>query len=128
MYAAAAPGRGDPDPAAPGALRHRGYDQALELARPLARALSLPLLDNALQRVRATRAQSELDARARRRNLRGAFAVDGPAVLRARLVLPRHVVLVDDVITTGATLHAAASALLRAGVQRVDAWVCARVP
>ena len=109
-------------------LRHRGYDQALELARPLARALSLPLLDNALLRVRATRAQSELDAATRRRNLRNAFAVDVPAVLRARQVLPRHVVLVDDVMTTGATLHAAATALLRVGVQRVDAWVCARVP
>ena len=109
-------------------LRHRGYDQALELARPLARALSLPLLDNALQRVRPTRAQSELGAGARRRNLRNAFAFDGNAVLRARQVLPRHVVLVDDVMTTGATLHAAATALLRAGVQRVDAWVCARVP
>jgi len=121
-------------------LRHRGYDQALELARPLARALSLPLLDNVLQRVRATSAQSELDAGARRRNLRNAFAVDGVAlrhvlpghVLLGHVlpgpVLPRHVVLVDDVMTTGATLHAAAAALLRAGVQRVDAWVCARVP
>ena len=105
-------------------LRHRGYDQALELARPLARALSLPLLDTALLRVRATSAQSELDANARRRNLRHAFAV---AAAPAH-ALPRHVVLVDDVMTTGATLHAAAKALLRAGVQRVDAWVCARVP
>jgi predicted amidophosphoribosyltransferase len=42
--------------------------------------------------------------------------------------LPAHVVLIDDVMTTGATLHAAADALLRAGVARVDAWVCARVP
>lgn len=103
-------------------LRQRGYDQALELARPLARALQLPLLAGALVRQRATRAQSELDAAARRRNLRGAFAVpDGGA-------LPAHVVLVDDVMTTGATLHAAAIALRRAGVARVDAWVCARVP
>ncbi|RBG48786.1 ComF family protein, partial [Xanthomonas oryzae pv. oryzae] len=42
--------------------------------------------------------------------------------------LPAHVALVDDVMTTGATLHAAAKALRKAGVQRVDAWVCARVP
>ena len=107
-------------------LRQRGYDQALELARPLARALSLPLRANALVRVRATNAQSELDASARRRNLLDAFAVTGVAA--PANALPGHVVLVDDVMTTGATLHAAARALLRAGVQRVDAWVCARVP
>ncbi|PPU93962.1 ComF family protein [Xanthomonas albilineans] len=102
-------------------LRERGYDQALELARPLARALDVPVC-HGLQRVRATVAQSELDARARRRNLRGAFAVPDPAVL------PAHVALIDDVMTTGATLHAAAQALRRAGVTRVDAWVVARVP
>jgi predicted amidophosphoribosyltransferase len=69
----------------------------------------------------ATRAQSRLDADARRRNLRDAFHVD------AGIPLPPHVVLVDDVMTTGATLHAAAGVLHRAGVARVDAWVCARV-
>jgi ComF family protein len=103
-------------------LRRRGYDQALELAKPLARALHVPLRDDLLRRVRATAAQSERDAAARRRNVRGAFAVV-PGV-----TLPRHVVLVDDVMTTGATLHAAARALRRAGVERIDAWVCARVP
>ncbi len=103
-------------------LRSRGYDQALELARPLARALAVPLRDTLLQRRRATAPQSRLDAGARRRNLRGAFSV------RDTSTLPDHVVLVDDVMTTGATLQAAAKALRRAGVQRVDAWVCARVP
>ena len=103
-------------------LRGRGYDQALELARPLARALGIPLLDRALRRRMRTRAQSRLDADARQRNLRDAFHVD------ARIALPAHVVLVDDVMTTGATLHAAATALRRTGVARVDAWVCARVP
>ncbi|WP_022970749.1 amidophosphoribosyltransferase [Xanthomonas maliensis] len=100
-------------------LRQRGYDQALELARPLAWALRLPCLP-VLTRVRATTPQSELDATERQRNLRDAFS--------ARTPLPNHVALVDDVMTTGATLHAAARALRRAGVQRVDAWVCARVP
>ncbi len=102
-------------------LRRRGYDQALELARPLAKALSLPLLDGVLTRVKSTSAQSRLDADARQRNMRGAFHVVAGAAL------PSHVVLVDDVMTTGATLHAAARALLAAGVERVDAWVCARV-
>lgn len=103
-------------------LRRRGFDQALELARPLGRALGLPVLDGALIRHRLTVEQSRLDADARRANLRNAF------IARPRLPLPAHVALVDDVMTTGATLRAAAIALRRAGVARVDAWVAARVP
>ena len=102
-------------------LRSRGFDQSLELATPLAHHLRLPLLDGVLIRVRETAPQSRLDAPARRRNLRRAFAV------RTGPTLPPHIVLIDDVMTTGATLHAAAAALLRAGATRVDAWVCARV-
>lgn len=109
-------------PLHPARLRQRGYDQARELARPLARSLGLPLLDGALHRQRATAAQSRLDAAARRRNLRGAFAVT------QGLRLPARIALVDDVMTTGATVEAAATALLRAGAQRVEVWVCARVP
>ena len=120
--ALARPGALVPVPLHRARLRQRGYDQALELARPLARALRVPLRPELLQRVRATAPQSELDRPARSRNLRGAFqAAPGPG-------LPSHVVLVDDVMTTGATLHAAARALRRAGVQRVEAWVCARAP
>ena len=103
-------------------LRQRGYDQALELAKPLARGLALPLRHDLLLRRRATAPQSELHAGDRQRNLRGAFAA------RQAPNVPAHVALVDDVMTTGATLHAAADALHRAGVARVDAWVCARVP
>jgi len=102
-------------------LRRRGFDQSLELARPLARTLGVPLRDDVLFRVRDTAPQSRLDAPARRRNLRGAFAV------HAERPLPAHIALIDDVMTTGTTLHAAAEALRRAGVARVEAWVCARV-
>ena len=109
-----------PVPLHRGRLRARGYDQALELARPLARGCGVPLQAGVLRRRRATAAQSELDAAARRRNLRAAFAVHG--------AVPAHVALVDDVMTTGATLEAAARALRKAGAERVEAWVCARVP
>ncbi|WP_114239521.1 ComF family protein [Dyella sp. C9] len=103
-------------------LRERGYNQAIELARPLARDLKLPLRHDLLQRTRATQAQTELGALARRRNVRGAFAVrDGTAI-------PAHVALLDDVMTTGATLAEAARCLRRAGVQRVDLWALARAP
>ncbi|MGY0651799.1 double zinc ribbon domain-containing protein [Luteimonas sp. A537] len=102
-------------------LRQRGYNQALELARPLGRALALPVHAGLLLRVRNTSAQSRLDADARIGNLRDAFVVAGHGA-------PAHVALVDDVMTTGATLHAAADALFDAGVERVDAWICARAP
>jgi len=103
-------------------LRERGYNQAFELARPLARAIGVPLVRDLLVRTRATAAQTGLDAPARRRNLRGAFAVASASSL------PRHVALLDDVMTTGATLRECARVLRRAGVARVDAWALARAP
>ncbi|WP_049620686.1 ComF family protein [Frateuria defendens] len=103
-------------------LRERGYNQALELARPLAQAFGVPAQADALRRVRITAAQTELDALARRRNVRGAFA------LREGLALPAHVALLDDVLTTGATLAECARVLRRAGVARVDVWALARAP
>ena len=102
-------------------LRQRGYDQARELARLLSHALDVPLRGDLLARDTATRAQSRLDAAARQHNLRGAFHA------RTGSSPPAHVALVDDVMTTGATLQAAASALRAAGIARIEAWVCARV-
>ena len=103
-------------------LRQRGYNQALELARPLAKALGLPCRHDALRRTRVTGAQTELDAVARRRNVRGAFDV------REGIALPSHVAVLDDVMTTGATLAECARVLKRAGVRRVDVWALARAP
>jgi ComF family protein len=103
-------------------LRERGYNQAFELAKPLARALGIPIERDLLQRARATPAQTGLDAAARRRNLRRAFAVS------ATRALPVHVVLFDDVMTTGATLRECARTLRRAGIARVDVWALARAP
>ena len=103
-------------------LRQRGYNQALELARPLAAALNLPVERDLLLRTRDTSAQTELDRTARRRNVRGAFRV------RAAAARPDHLALRDDVMTTGATLAECTRLLRRAGVRRVDVWALARAP
>jgi ComF family protein len=108
-----------PVPLHPRRLRQRGFDQGRELVRLLARGTGLVRAD-VLQRVVDTGPQSQLDERRRRANLRGAFA--------ATRAVPAQVVLVDDVMTTGATLAAAASALRKAGVRQVRAWVAARTP
>jgi ComF family protein len=103
-------------------LRTRGYNQALELAKPLAKHFRLPLLRDALRRIRATKAQTDLDATQRRHNVRGAFAVQFDREV------PGHVAVLDDVFTTGATVAECARALKRAGVARVDVWAVARAP
>ena len=100
-------------------LQQRGYNQALELARPLAQTFKLPLLKNVIKRRKNTQAQTELSRKKRLANLRGAFQVVAP--------LPySHITIVDDVMTTGATAKELTRVLKRAGVQRVDVWVFAR--
>jgi ComF family protein len=111
-----------PVPLHPGRLRERGYNQALELARPLAKRLGLTVRLDGLLRQRPTAAQTELGALQRRRNVRGSFAA-GEAI-----AWPAHVALLDDVMTTGATLAECARVLKRAGVRRVDVWALARAP
>jgi len=100
-------------------LRQRGFNQALELARPLARTFDLPLKPGLCRRLHPTVAQTDLDAKARRRNLKGVFEVVAMSGVS-------HIVIVDDVMTTGSTAEVLAKALKRAGVARVDVWVCAR--
>lgn len=106
-------------------LRERGYNQAFELARRLAGAQGLRTSATLLQRWRDTPHQTGMTRQQRERNLRDAFWVDDPGGLRLR---GAHVALVDDVMTTGATAHAAALALRRAGARAVDVWVVARTP
>lgn len=108
-----------PVPLHTGRLRERGFNQALELARPVALKLGLPIDYASCRRTRATTAQSLLPAAARGKNVRGAFAVEA-----ARL--PPHVVLIDDIVTTGHTVDALASALKQAGVTQVTVWTVAR--
>lgn len=99
-------------------LRARGYNQSLELARPVSRQLALPLrLD--LERVRATPPQAQLSREERRRSVRDAFAAK-------RELGGLRLALVDDVMTSGATVEAATRCLLKAGAASVEVWVVAR--
>lgn len=99
-------------------LAERGYNQALEIARPVAERLGLVLAPSLARRVVATAAQTGLSRAARRRNLRGAFVAGGCA--------GRRVAIVDDVITTGSTAAALLRALRRAGAAQVEVWAVAR--
>lgn len=99
-------------PLHPARERERGYNQAASLADALADALAAPRLPGALRRVRATRAQARLGEAARRANVAGAFAAVKPARLDGRRVL-----VVDDVMTTGATMDACLAALDGAGAR-----------
>ncbi|MGE3498236.1 MAG: ComF family protein [Candidatus Binatia bacterium] len=102
-------------------LRWRGFNQSAVLARAVGRAAHRPVDVMALARTRATVPQVGLDIADRQRNVRGAFSVRRP-----RAVQDRTVLLVDDVMTTGATADACARALHRAGASRVDVLLLAR--
>lgn len=106
-------------------LAERGYDQAWQLARLLGRRLHRPAHARLLQRHFDSPQQSRLSRRGRLANLRGAFGVE-PG-MRSQLA-GRHLALVDDVLTTGATAHAAATALRDSGATQVDLWIVARTP
>jgi ComF family protein len=105
-------------------LLRRRYNQAAEIARPLARAHRLTYLPDALVRARNTESQGGKSGSGRRRNVAGAFAVPDR---RKASVEGRRIVLIDDVLTTGATLEACSRALLKAGARAVDVAVIARV-
>jgi ComF family protein len=105
-------------PLAAARQRERGFNQSIEIARVVARRTGFPLVTG-LVRTGNAPAQATLPWTQRRRNVRGAFAC-------ATSFAGRHVALVDDVMTTGATLEAATAVLLRSGAARVDAWVVAR--
>ena len=98
----------------------RGFNQAEFLAVELGWRIGIPVADTVLLRTRRTRAQSGLDRKARRQNLRGAF--------RCRGLPATRVALVDDVLTTGTTLSECARALRASGARQVSVWVAARVP
>ncbi|MDL2268108.1 ComF family protein [Desulfovibrio sp. OttesenSCG-928-G15] len=108
-----------PIPLHPVRLRQRGFNQALELARPIAAKTGVPLAANILQRARATAPQAGSSMGERQKNILGAFTCTSA-------VAGGHILLVDDVFTTGATVEEAVKTLLAAGAARVDLAVLAR--
>lgn len=114
-----------PVPLSTNRLAQRGYNQAWELARRIARSLGLRSDAALLLRHLDSAPQASLGLAQRRANLSGAFVVDPARRISLQGV---HVALVDDVMTSGVTLAEATRALQRAGAARVDAWVLARTP
>ncbi len=108
-----------PMPLHPMRLRERGFNQAHEIAKHLSKELHLPLTPQLARRVVNTASQATLDWDARKKNMQGAFACD-------ENLKGQHIALVDDVMTSGATLNAAAKVLKRAGAAQVSLWVVAR--
>lgn len=109
-----------PMPIHPDRRRIRGFNQAHLIADRIGRHFDLPVHGKAVVRSGPGESQSELSAIDRRKSLKNAFVV--------KQTLPQHVVIVDDVMTTGSSADALAHALKRSGVLRVSIWVLARTP
>jgi ComF family protein len=112
-----------PVPLGDGRLAERGFNQALEIARPLGRQLGIAVAPRLAERVQETSAQSKLHGPRRRANVANAFAVPERA-----LVEGRHIGIVDDVMSSGQTLGALAAVFKRHGAARVTNFVFARTP
>lgn len=100
-------------------LRERGFNQALELARPIAKKLDIPLDFQSTCRLKATAEQSSLSASRRMDNVKGVFQYCGDNRVK-------HVAIVDDVMTTASTVHELSMTLKASGVEQIQIWVCAR--
>jgi ComF family protein len=109
-----------PVPSHPKSLRSRGYNQALELTKTIAKHHNIPYDYTACQCVKKKRKQSTLSDAERRKNVKGIFQIKQ---IKSHW---QHVVLVDDVVTTGATVNELATIFFQAGVPQVEVWCCAR--
>jgi ComF family protein len=106
-------------------LVERGFNQSLEIAKPLSHHLGVTLYQKLLRRSRETAQQSSLHPDDRHKNVRNAFTVDSSAI---ELIRGKHIGVVDDVMTTGATLNEIAGLLKRFGAAKVSNYVFARTP
>ena len=100
-------------------LRERGYNQALELSRPISKKLNIPIDKFSIKRVKNTAAQAVLSAKERQQNIKQAFGIDENFKYD-------YVAIIDDVVTTGNTVNELCKVLCSAGVSRIDIWCCAK--
>lgn len=100
-------------------LKERGFNQAVEIARPVAKKLDLPIELFICQRIKNTAPQARLPAHQREQNIQDAFRVLGKLDFQ-------HVAILDDVMTTGFTVKQFSSILRRGGIKQIDVWCCAR--
>jgi predicted amidophosphoribosyltransferase len=108
-----------PIPLHPIRLKERGFNQAIEIARPISKKLSIPIDTKGPKRIKYTLPQSGLPARQRRKNTCDAFVIQGDYA-------GLHIAVLDDVITTQHTMWAFCEVLTQAGAVKIDAWCCAR--
>lgn len=97
----------------------RGYNQSLELAKHLAKKLGIPVNTNLCKRIVNTDPQSELPIKSRQKNVKDAFALNNDNI-------PKHIAIIDDVITTGSTINEISKLFKKAGCERIDIWAIAR--
>lgn len=108
-----------PIPLHPNRLKERGFNQAIEIARPIATTLKLPLIINPCQRIKHTEAQAMLELTARKNNIKEAFHI-------SEMLPYQHIAVLDDVMTTGFTMVEFCRVLKNTGIKRIDVWCCAR--
>lgn len=100
-------------------LRERGFNQAVELAKPIGKGLNIPVDVKHCQRVRHTEAQATLLAKHRQKNIKNAFVIN-------KNFKAKHVAIVDDVVTTGRTVRELSRVLRKSGVEKIEIWCCAK--
>lgn len=108
-----------PVPLHPKRYRERGFNQAIEISRHLSSNLNIPLAMNLCVRHRITPPQTSLGKKERKTNLRNAFRLAAP-------IATDHVAIIDDIVTTGATVTELTKTLKKAGVKRTEIWCIAR--
>lgn len=102
-------------------LQERGFNQALEIAKPISKKLNIPIDKKNCMRIRHTEAQSSLSQSDRLKNMTNAFELKKPLKYK-------HIALIDDVMTTGQTLRELAKTLRQNGAEKIDVWCCAKTP
>ncbi|EKD77068.1 MAG: ComF family protein [uncultured bacterium] len=108
-----------PVPLHPARLKERGFNQALEIAKPIGKYFSIPIDTRTCIRIKNTKAQSLLAGDQRKNNIKNAFGL-------SYSINAKHIAIIDDVYTTGSTVLEISALLKKSGVEKIEVWCCAR--